>query len=140
MENNLLERIQTLMEKDGESETSFSKKIGVSQTTLNRKLKSAEIKQLMDLVGWILLAYPDVSRTWLLTGKGNMIRQKSSSTTDHTELVDLLRENQRLHRELEILLKNENAALKRGSSERNFNATIAPGAGSAAHTLQRKTE
>ena len=69
-----------------------------------------------------------------------MIRQKSASTTDQTELVDLLRENQRLHRELEILLKNENAALKRDSSERNFNATIASGAGSVAHTLQRKTE
>lgn len=140
MENNLLERIQTIMEKDGESETSFSKKIGVSQTTLNRKLKSAEIKQLMDLVGWILLAYPDVSRTWLLTGKGNMIRQKSSSSTDHTELVDLFRENQRLHRELEILLKKENASLKGEEGEKNFSASHACGDGNAAHTLQRKTE
>jgi hypothetical protein len=69
----LLKRIQRVIaEKCGKNETAFAKKIDVAQSTINRTLKSEDYDRLMGLTGFILLAFPEISRTWLLVGEGEM--------------------------------------------------------------------
>jgi len=94
MQNELLIRIQQIIEeKCGKSEAAFAKKIGVGQSRLNRNLKSDDYKQLMGLTGWILSAYPEISREWLLTGAGETYRPEDAELVAGLELkIEHLRE------------------------------------------------
>lgn len=42
------------------------------QPTVNRKLRSADDKKLLELVGNILVAYQNINPMWLLNGEGEM--------------------------------------------------------------------
>lgn len=73
-QSRLLERIQKIIESfENGNQTAFAKRSGVSQSTLSRNLADKDDKLLMNITGWILLAYPTVSRAWLLEGEGEML-------------------------------------------------------------------
>jgi hypothetical protein len=95
----LLARIRSVIAiKTADSEAAFAKILGVPQTTLNRNLKSNDYKQLMGLTGWILLAYADISRIWLLTGEGEMLLREEprASAAAEEQVKMLLWENREL--------------------------------------------
>lgn len=73
MQNSLIERISELVRTYGNgNQTAFAKAIGIAQSTLNNKMKSGNDKQLLDVAAMALLAYPGLSREWLLYGEGDM--------------------------------------------------------------------
>jgi transcriptional regulator with XRE-family HTH domain len=98
------------------SQSAFAKKIGVTQQTLNRNLNARDERHLMDHVGRILLALPEINIDWLLHDRGEMLRGEpfmlpgacaGSMEMENTELLrenrELLRENRDLRLELERL-------------------------------------
>lgn len=67
----ILQRIKALIEEKGCSVTSFSKKIGIAQTTLNNYFKYDRYPAYETLYA-ILHTFPDVSAEWLMRGEGEM--------------------------------------------------------------------
>lgn len=65
------QRIKALIEAKGCSVTSFSKKIGIAQTTLNNYFKYDRYPAYETLYA-ILHTFPDVSAEWLMRGEGEM--------------------------------------------------------------------
>ena len=65
------ERIKALIEAKGCSVTSFSKKIGIAQTTLNNYFKYNRYPA-YETIRAILQTFPDVSAEWLMRGNGGM--------------------------------------------------------------------
>lgn len=65
------QRIKALIEAKGCSVTSFSKKIGIAQTTLNNYFKYDRYPAYETLHA-ILHTFPDVSAEWLMRGEGEM--------------------------------------------------------------------
>ena len=73
MKNSLEERIRELIQiKSGGNEAGFARLIGTSQSSLNNKLQSGGDKRFFDIAARALLAFPDVSREWLLAGEGDI--------------------------------------------------------------------
>lgn len=72
MKNNLLiERLNTIMAYYGLSQTQFAKRIGLRQPNLSAILKGDRPCG-EGVVNKILLSF-DISKSWLLTGEGNML-------------------------------------------------------------------
>lgn len=70
----LAERFQHIITHfAGGNLTAFARRVGLSQSTLHRNLKSEDEQLLLGLVGWVLLALPTLSRRWLLHGEGEML-------------------------------------------------------------------
>lgn len=67
----ILQRIKELIEAKGCSVTSFSKMIGIRQTTLNTYLKYDRYPA-YETIHAILHTFPDVSAEWLMRGEGDM--------------------------------------------------------------------
>ena len=141
MHNELLQRIQSVIkEKANAKETTFAKMINISQSTLNRNLKSNDYKQLMGLTGWILLAFPDLQRKWLLTGEDEMLRTDAPAPAGHDETAALRQRIADLERlvaakEETLASREESLALYRrmGTPKTTEGKeTAAPGSGSAA--------
>lgn len=65
------QRIRDLIESKGCSITSFAKKIGIAQTTLNNYFKYNRYPAYETLQA-ILMTFPDVSAEWLMRGEGEM--------------------------------------------------------------------
>lgn len=65
------QRIKALIEEKGCSITSFSKRIGIAQTTLNNYFKYDRYPAYETLYA-ILHTFPDVSAEWLMRGEGDM--------------------------------------------------------------------
>lgn len=67
----ILQRIKDLIEAKGCSVSSFSKKIGIRQTTLNTYLKYDRYPA-YETIHAILHTFTDVSAEWLMRGEGSM--------------------------------------------------------------------
>lgn len=67
----ILQRIRELIESKGCNVSSFSKKIGIGQTTLNTYLKYNRYPA-YETIYAILHTFPDVSAEWLMRGAGEM--------------------------------------------------------------------
>ena len=67
----ILERIKSLIDAKGHSVSSFAKKIGIGQTTLNTYLKMNRYPAYETLHA-ILSTFSDVSAEWLMRGEGDM--------------------------------------------------------------------
>lgn len=67
----ILQRIRELIDAKGCNVSSFAKKIGIGQTTLNTYLKCDRYPAYETLHA-ILHTFPDVSAEWLMRGEGDM--------------------------------------------------------------------
>lgn len=97
MESTINKRIEEIIEYFGMNVSSFSKLIGVAQTSLRDCVKGgAEPKY--STLNKIIIAKPLISSEWLLTGNGNMLKE---------DLEDL----KAIEEEL-LMLKGENRVLR----------------------------
>ncbi len=89
-QDNLLTRIIELIQVYANGkEAPFARLTGLSQSTLNRKIKSADPEQLIDLTGHILLAKPEISTRWLLFGEGEMLIQHPEDLQNDDRILDM---------------------------------------------------
>ena len=84
METSVTQRIKELIKKKGETDTSFSKKIGISQSTLSCQMRS--VKGIgIEVVIATLNTFHDISAEWLLRGKGEMLFDEDMPKFEGTE-------------------------------------------------------
>lgn len=69
----ITDRILKIIELYNENKSKFYKKTGLSNGFLD-KVKDIGVSKL----DYILNSYPDINPEWLLTGKGEMLRQKEA--------------------------------------------------------------
>lgn len=77
--NSLLKRENSLTKGD------LSQKFGISQQKFTEILKE-RVNVGADLLASLIIAYPDISAEWLLTGEGSM--QKSENTAETLSVSD----------------------------------------------------
>ena len=78
MENTVNQRIGIVIESSGLTINSYAKKIGIAQTSLRDCVKNGAEPKYTTL-NKITIAEPHVSLEWLITGKGSMIKEQTSS-------------------------------------------------------------
>ena len=126
----IVDRIRKIVDEKSQSVTSFSKMIGVAQTTMNNYLKY-ERPPSYEVLEAILVAFPDISAEWLLRGEGPMLKSETgkinidliSEQIESSSLVKVLvrsLESYQKHED-DLLnaienLKKENNKLKQGLS------------------------
>jgi transcriptional regulator with XRE-family HTH domain len=76
-------RIKELIFKLELNQTSFAKAVGVSHTAIFKTV-SGETQPRLVLIDAILNTYPQVSRDWLLEGKGEMFNNAPAATVADT--------------------------------------------------------
>ncbi len=83
----MINRIKAVVAWSNLTETQFAKKIGVTQSSLNRTLRGAtEIP--FKVVSSILANFDEVSAEWLMRGRGEMI--ESDIMSDYNKKLDNL--------------------------------------------------
>lgn len=87
MEKTLTERFKELIRVKSSSILDFSKRIDIAQTTLNSQLCSTRGISI-NVIMFILNAFPDISAEWLLREVGNMYKNVEASTNIETEEED----------------------------------------------------
>jgi len=106
-----IERIRKIIKDKNLSVSAFEKKIGMSNNSIQVALKrNANLKD--DTLNHVLAAFPDISAEWLLTGKGEMIRNAYPPVPDRTPVVEEERYVIELQREYINRLKQEIAELR----------------------------
>ena len=71
MDNIVTQRLKDIIKEKGESVTSFSEIIGISQSTLSCQMRS--VKGIgLEVILATLEKFPDISAEWLLRGTGSM--------------------------------------------------------------------
>lgn len=73
----ILERLKKYIDYKGVSISAFEKSIGMSNASFGKSLKNQGAIG-TDKLENILNVYPDISSEWLLTGRGDMLRDTSS--------------------------------------------------------------
>lgn len=79
MENNTVnKRLGLLINELGHNKNSFSKEIGMTNnTTIGSLVNKESFKPSYDVLIKIANAFPDVNMDWLITGRGEMMPEKS---------------------------------------------------------------
>ena len=86
---NISDRIAILIKEKGISTRALEQAIGCSNGVISRCIsKGTDISSLW--VSKIIEIHNDINPTWLLTGKGDIYYNTSSTTTQTTELSSLL--------------------------------------------------
>lgn len=81
--SNIKERVLLIAESKRISKTEFFKDLGLSYANFKGIQKSSSLSS--DAIVTILTNYPDIDPEWLVTGKGEMLRQESTVLRDKTE-------------------------------------------------------
>lgn len=81
---NFIERLQYFMEKKGINDNQMTVNAGLSVGLIGKAKVSGKGMSSMNIEK-ILLAYPELSADWLLTGTGNMLKQDSNSIQTELE-------------------------------------------------------
>ena len=76
-----LERIKKFIDCKGLSVSAFEKSVGMSNASFGKSLKNKGAIG-TDKLENILKVYPELSATWLLTGRGDMLKQTSGADGD----------------------------------------------------------
>lgn len=79
MENSVAERIKIIMNELGENQNSFSKKIGVTPSTIATAFERNKGVN-TDLIQKISNVFTNISVEWLLLNKGSMIKEDNEKT------------------------------------------------------------
>jgi len=86
METTINQRIKNVIDDSGLTINSFSKKIGIAQTSLRDCIvKNAEPK--FSTLDKIIKAVPLINPEWLLTGNGNMKKNEGDFPVDNNSTV-----------------------------------------------------
>lgn len=72
------ERIQKIMDEEGLNKNSFSKAIGISNNVTITRIINEKRSPSRSTCEKIVSAFPKYSLTWILTGEGNMLTDKTS--------------------------------------------------------------
>jgi plasmid maintenance system antidote protein VapI len=72
-----IKRLEILFDHFGHSAATFSDKIGVQRSGVSHLL-SGRNKPSLDFVLKIITAFPEVDLYWLLSGKGNLIKDENA--------------------------------------------------------------
>lgn len=77
-----IDRVRLIIKSEELSVSSFEKKIGLSNNSIQQALKrSTNLKD--ETLNNILNSFPDISAEWLLTGKGSMRKSKMNANRAH---------------------------------------------------------
>jgi len=119
------ERIIQFIEYKGLSKNKFYIETGISNGTLDKKTGIST-----DTIEKLYSSFPEINLEWLLTGKGEMIKQdRPAAVPDNEELSRLKEENSRLKDKV-IALLEENTRLKdEAASKSNKHTTARPAPG-----------
>ncbi|KPL13899.1 MAG: hypothetical protein AMS26_12640 [Bacteroides sp. SM23_62] len=71
-------QIQEILNKERLSSSQFADRIGVQRSSVSHVL-SGRNKPGFDFIQKILVAFPEINGDWLITGSGEMYKQKSTS-------------------------------------------------------------
>ncbi|HAF31232.1 MAG TPA: transcriptional regulator [Bacteroidales bacterium] len=84
------DRIIQFLSENNLTSTKFADSIGVQRSSISHVL-SGRNKPSFDFIEKMLLAYPDLNAQWLITGKGNMLKNQLTlfNTEDEIKFGDL---------------------------------------------------
>ena len=92
----IIDRLQEIINYSDLNVSSFAKKIGVVDQTIRGIVVQRRNKPGFDILAKILQTFTWVDAEWLITGKGEMIKQKTTTKTENSpslaELIQYLRE------------------------------------------------
>ena len=92
----IIDRLQEIIDYAGLNVSSFAKKIGVVDQTIRGIVVQRRNKPGFDILSKILQTFTWINAEWLITGKGEMIKQETTAKTENspslTELIQYLRE------------------------------------------------
>lgn len=92
----IIDRLQEIIDYAGLNVSSFAKKIGVVDQTIRGIVVQRRNKPGFDILAKILQTFTWINAEWLITGKGEMIKQETTAKTENspslTELIQYLRE------------------------------------------------
>lgn len=97
-ENSINNRIEQLYNRSGErSIRAYAIKLGIAPTTLNECIKGAEPR--FSLLNAIINGEPSINVDWLMTGKGDMLKDTSTDIENLKEELAMLKGENRVLRE-----------------------------------------
>ena len=89
----IIDRLQEIIDYAGLNVSSFAKKIGVVDQTIRGIVVQRRNKPGFDILAKILQTFTWINAEWLITGKGEMIKQETTSKTENSpSLIQYLRE------------------------------------------------
>lgn len=92
----IIDRLQEIIDYADLNVSSFAKKIGVVDQTIRGIVVQRRNKPGFDILSKILQTFTWVNAEWLITGKGEMVKQENAPRTENspslTELIQYLRE------------------------------------------------
>ena len=80
----IIERIKQFIDYKGISVASFERSVGMSNASFGKSLKSGGTIG-CDKLENILFVYPELSPSWLMTGRGPMLEKDPSRTQEATQ-------------------------------------------------------
>ena len=130
---NISDRIAILIKEKGISTRALEQAIGCSNGVISRCIsKGTDISSLW--VSKIIEIHNDINPTWLLTGKGDIYYNTSSTTTQTTELSSLLaliREKEEIIREQDREIGRLEERIRQMTIEKEKHVSDAPISGTA---------
>lgn len=103
------ERILQIPDNKGIAKEKFFEQLGLSYANFKGKSKKSAIGA--GALVEISTQFPEINLEWLITGKGEMIKQEQPPAADSEELIKLKEENSKLKDKV-IALLEENTLLK----------------------------
>lgn len=85
------ERISLIIEHYNENKSTFSKRIGLTNTVTIGRLINEKRNPSFDLLHRISKTFPEINTRWLLTGEGVMIQQGVGFELEDLDINQLLR-------------------------------------------------
>ncbi|MFV0327676.1 MAG: helix-turn-helix domain-containing protein [Bacteroides xylanisolvens] len=98
MKDGVLERVIAIVKENSKSENEFAKAIGMNQKTLNQQLKGDRSLSL-DTILKIISSFDHINVDWLMTGKGDMLKDTNTDIENLKEELAMLKGENRVLRE-----------------------------------------
>lgn len=98
MKDGVLERVIAIVKENSKSENEFAKAIGMNQKTLNQQLKGDRSLSL-DTILKIISSFDHINVDWLMTGKGDMLKDANTDIENLKEELAMLKGENRVLRE-----------------------------------------
>lgn len=95
MQTSVAERIKILMSELGENQNSFSKKIGVTPSTIATAFERNKGVN-TDLIQKIINVFTNISLEWLLTGRGEPIKKNAENNNNSISVISQTKSERKL--------------------------------------------